>query len=225
MHAIAIDDEPKALEVIKHLAAKIPFLQLQETFTDALEAMGYVQTQQPDLVFLDINMPDISGLDWVKGLSVRPHIIFTTAFSEYAAESYELEAVDYLVKPISFNRFVKAVNRAARLQQQPQQTYTFVKSGHQYLRLDFADILYVQSAANYVDFFTEKGKETVRMKLSEAMDLLPDSFVQVHRSYLVHLAKVQKVEHNHVYVGQGQIAIGQAYREEFMRRLTEQGPI
>ncbi|MFK7922765.1 MAG: LytR/AlgR family response regulator transcription factor [Bacteroidia bacterium] len=220
MNAIAIDDEPQALKVISLLAEKVPFLRLQATFTDALEGLAWLQNNPVDLVFLDIQMPDISGLDWVRGLVNPPMIIFTTAYSEYAAESYELHAVDYLVKPISFNRFLKATNRAAQLQQQDRPTFTFVKSGHQYVRIDFEQLAYLQGAANYVDFFTDQGRVTVRMKLAEAVSLLPDNFVQIHRSYLVNLKRVKKVEHNHVFIGEEQISIGKAYREQFYQNFS-----
>ena len=221
MHAIAIDDEPQALEVIRLLSEKVPFLSLKASFTDAMEALVYLQNNAVDLIFLDIRMPDISGLDWARGLTNPPLIIFTTAFSEYAAESYELQAVDYLVKPIAFNRFLKAVNRAAQLKQQEKATFTFLKSGHQYVRIDFDQLQYVQGATNYVDFFTTTDKITVRMKLSEAVELVPDSFVQVHRSYLVNLQHVKRVEHNHVIIGDVKIAIGKSWRDEFMERLNE----
>lgn len=222
MIAIAIDDEPQALEVIRVLADKIPFLTLKETFTDALEAMTYLQEQEIDLVFLDIKMPDISGLDWVRGLSDPPMVIFTTAYSEYAADSYELEAVDYLVKPVAFNRFLKAVNRAAKLHKQDDKaSYMFVKSGFQYVRIDFESLLYIQGASNYVDFFTDSGKVTVRMKLNEASELLPEEFVQIHRSYLVNLSHIRRVEHNHVQIGEASLSIGTAYKSPFLEKLDQ----
>lgn len=223
MIAIAIDDEPQALEVLRRLSEKIPFLDLKQTFTDALEALDYLQQNPVDLVFLDIKMPDISGLDWAKGLSVRPLIIFTTAYQEYAAESYELEAVDYLVKPIAFNRFLKAVNRAAQLNQQQLPTFTFVKSGHQYVRINFDELSYLQGASNYVDFFLKNKKITVRMKLTDAAQLLPENFIQIHRSNLVNLAHVELVEHNHVVVLGERLSIGQAYKEDFLQRLNQNG--
>ncbi|MEO0899565.1 MAG: response regulator transcription factor [Bacteroidota bacterium] len=221
--AIAIDDEPEALAVIKHLASKIPYLELQETFTDALEGLRYMQENEVDLAFLDIQMPDISGMELARSLIEAPLLIFTTAFSEYAAESYELEAVDYLVKPIAFNRFLKAVNKAAKLRKQQMPTYTFVKSGHLYERIDFDQLLFVKGAANYVDFHMEERRITVRMKISEAKELLPEDFLQVHRSFLVNVSKILRVEHNHIQIGEEKIAIGQSYREEFWRRLDEKG--
>ncbi|MEO0469366.1 MAG: LytTR family DNA-binding domain-containing protein, partial [Bacteroidota bacterium] len=211
--------EPQALEIIRLLAEKIPFLTLEKTFTDALAAMDSLRGNPVDLVFLDIRMPDISGLDWVKGLQNPPMIIFTTAYSEYAAESYELEAVDYLVKPIAFNRFLKAVNRAAQLQEHQRPSYTFVKSGHQFVRIDFEDLCYVQGATNYVDFHTKEKRITVRMKMSEAQELLPESFVQVHRSYLVNLPLVERIEQNHIVMGEARISIGKSYRDDFLQRL------
>ena len=223
MIAIAIDDEPQALEVIRLLAEKVPFLSLQASFTDAMEALVYLQNNPVDLVFLDIKMPDISGLDWVRGLINPPLIIFTTAFLEYAAESYELQAVDYLVKPIAFNRFLKAVNRASQLRQQERPAFTFVKSGHQYVRIDFDKLKYLQGATNYVEFYTTTEKVTVRMKLNEAIELLPENFVQIHRSYLVNLKHIQRVEHNHVVMGEAKIAIGKSWKDGFIKQLNERG--
>ncbi|MCI4670595.1 MAG: LytTR family DNA-binding domain-containing protein [Bacteroidia bacterium] len=223
LKAIAIDDEPEALEVIRLLAQKIPYLKLQTSFTDALAAMDFLQKNEVDLVFLDIKMPDISGTELAKALVNPPMIIFTTAFSEYAAESYELEALDYLVKPIAFNRFLKAVNKAAQLQKEEQQNFTFVKSGHLYERIDFDTLLFLKGAANYVDFVSQEKKVVVRMKLGEAKELLPENFVQVHRSYLVNIRHIQKVEHNHIYMGEEKISIGQAYKDNFWESLGDWG--
>lgn len=223
LKALAIDDEPEALEVIKLLAKKIPYLRLHESFTDALEAMTYLQDNEVDLIFLDIKMPDISGMELAKSLVNPPMIIFTTAFSEYGAESYELEAIDYLVKPIAFNRFLKAVNRAAQLKKEEQQSFTFVKSGHLYERIDFDKLVFLKGAANYVDFVLKDKKVVVRMKLSEARELLPENFVQVHRSYLVNLRHIQKVEHNHVYLGSEKISISQAFKDNFWEALGNLG--
>ena len=156
-------------------------------------------------------------MNGLEGLSERPLIIFTTAYSEYAAASYELEALDYLLKPIAFNRFLQAVNRAAKLKQQTLPTFTFVKSGHQYVRIQFDDLLYIQSASNYVDFILKDKKVTVRMKLADAAQLLPDTFVQIHRSYVVNLAHIELVEHNHVLIQSARIAIGQAFKENFLQ--------
>ncbi len=219
LRAIAIDDEPQALEVIRKLAEKIPFLEMEATFTDALAALSFLSTQPIGLIFLDIKMPDISGLDWLRGLDQAPAVIFTTAYSEYAAESYELEAVDYLVKPIGFNRFLKAVNRAAKLQQTQRPAFTFLKSGHDYYRVDFQDLLYVQSATNYVDFFLTNQRITTRMTLGEALDILPDNFIQVHRSFVVNLKKIDQVIHNHVVIQDQRISVGQRYKDTLMSYL------
>lgn len=223
LKALAIDDEPEALEVIRLLSKKIPYLSLQESFTDALEGMNYLQNNQVDLLFLDIKMPDISGMELAQSLVNPPMIIFTTAFSEYGAESYELEAIDYLVKPIAFNRFLKAVNKAAQLKKEEEQSFTFVKSGHLYERIDFDELIFLKGAANYVDFVLKQKKVVVRMKLSEARELLPEYFVQIHRSYLVNIRHVQKVEHNHVYLGEEKVSIGQAYKDGFWKSLGEFG--
>jgi DNA-binding LytR/AlgR family response regulator len=217
--AIAIDDEPAALEIIRLLAQRIPFLRLEATFTDALEALAFLPQHPIDLVLLDIKMPDISGLDWLRGLPHPPLVIFTTAYSEYAAESYELEAVDYLVKPIGFNRLLKALNRAARLRETQRPDYAFVKSGHEYHRIDFAQVRFVQSDTNYVDFYLDHQRLTVRMTLGEVQELLPSQFMQVHRGYVVNLDRIDQVVHNHLIMGEDRIPIGPSYREALRRKL------
>lgn len=224
MTAIAIDDEPVALSVIAAHAEKVPFMELKRTFTNAFEAMDYLRREKIDLLFLDIKMPDISGLDFLSGLHEPPMTIFTTAYSEHAVQSFELDAIDYLLKPFSLARFLKACNKAHSLMAlkldrpaaappQPQD-YIFVKSGYEQLKVAFQDILYVESAGNYVQFVLGDRKLLSRLSMQEALDLLPaGQFTRVHRSYIVANARVDRIDRNSVYVGQTDIPIGAAYAE------------
>ncbi|HEY0274324.1 MAG TPA: LytTR family DNA-binding domain-containing protein [Chitinophaga sp.] len=218
--AIAIDDEPVALSVIRAHAAKVPFLDIRGYFTNAFEAMEHLQREKTDLLFLDIKMPDISGMDFLISLPEPPMVIFTTAFSEHAVQSFELDAVDYLLKPFSFARFLKACNKAenlANLKQRgpaanPDITYLFVKSGYEQYKILLEDILYLESAGNYVTFVLKDKKLLSRVTMQEALTLLPAAqFTRIHRSFIVANNKVDKIDRNAVYIGSEMIGIGNAY--------------
>ena len=191
---IIIDDEPSAIEVLKIHASKLPFMVLKSSFRDPLAALEYLQHEQVDLIFLDINMPKVSGIKFPQFLTNPPLIIFTTAYSEYALKSYELNAVDYLLKPIEFDRLLQAIMKVKKqiekvskpvvnqeVVSQKEQTI-FVKSGTAYHQLAYDDIKYAESEGNYVTFFTQGKKIVGRYKLSEVADLLPQSqFIRIHR--------------------------------------------
>ncbi|MBC6607566.1 response regulator transcription factor [Hymenobacter sp. BT188] len=217
MKAIAIDDEPMALEVVRSLGGKIPFLELKACFTDAFEAMEYLQKQPVDLLFLDIKMPDISGLEFVTSLQKKPLVIFTTAYSEHAVTGFELDAVDYLLKPFSLARFMKACNKAHELLRLRDQTtqpkdHVFVKTGTEQVRVSYADILYMEAAGNYVTFVLGGKRLLSRMTMTELTDLLPtDQFVRVHRSFVVAKDKIDKLERHQVTVRGHAVPVGASY--------------
>lgn len=220
LSAIAIDDEPFALEVVKSLSAKVPFLQLQSCFTNAFEALAYLQQQKTDLIFLDIKMPDISGIDWLKSVAHPPMIIFTTAYSEHAVESFELDAVDYLLKPFSLSRFLKAVSKANELHRlrnavQDKEVHVdhiFIKSGYDQIRIDFNDIVYLQSAGNYVQFILADNKILSRLTMNEAESLLPAAlFTRIHRSYIVARNKITRIDRNNVWIADICLPAGPGY--------------
>lgn len=222
MTAIAIDDEPVALSVISAHAEKVPFMELKRTFTNAFEAMDYLRREKIDLLFLDIKMPDISGLDFLSGLHEPPMTIFTTAYSEHAVQSFELDAIDYLLKPFSLARFLKACNKAHSLltlkadkpQGPPVQDYIFIKSGYEQFKINFTEILYVESAGNYVQFVTADRKLLSRLSMQEALALLPaGQFTRVHRSYIVANTQVDRIDRNSVYIGTAEIPVGAAFAE------------
>jgi DNA-binding LytR/AlgR family response regulator len=190
MKAIAVDDEPIALDIIRSHAAKVPFLDLKAEFTDAFKALEYLQKEPVDLIFLDIKMPDISGIEFFNSLSKKPLLIFTTAYSEHAVTSFEMDAVDYLLKPFSLSRFIKGCNKAYELYNFRNASETtdhlYVKTGYEQLKVMYEDILYLEAAGNYVTFVLKDKNILSRSTFIEAASLLPsDKFVRIHRSYLV----------------------------------------
>jgi len=224
IQAIAIDDEPKALTIIQSHAAKVSFLTLEKCFTDPFQGIEYINDQEPDLVFLDINMPDISGLELLKNLTKKPLIIFTTAHSEYAVKSYEVAALDYLLKPFDYARFLLAVTKAKeKLKSTKKQAadFFFVNTGHQKQRLFYKEIYYIEGEGNYVNYYTKTRKVMVRSTIKKTLVLLSqETFIQIHRSYIVALSWIDKIEDNHVYVGAEKIPVGATYRTDFLELLN-----
>jgi len=228
IQAIAIDDEPSALTIIKSHAAKVSFLNLAATFTNPFQGIEYINDHAPDIVFLDINMPDISGLQLLKNLTKKPLIIFTTAHSEYAVKSYEVEAVDYLLKPFDYARFLLAVTKAKEKLKptlKSSNPFFFVNTGNQKQRLFYADIYYIEGEGNYVNYHTPKGKTMVRSTIKKTLGLLPqERFLQLHRSYIVALPWIDKIEDNQVFIGDKRIPIGATYRVDFLQKIEGFNP-
>lgn len=226
MTAIAIDDEPVALSVIKAHAAKVPFLEIKGMFTNAFEAMELLRREKIDLLFLDIKMPDISGLDFLLSLHEPPMTIFTTAYSEHAVQSFELDAIDYLLKPFSLARFLKACNKAHSLlllkQERSQSSsfpnYIFIKSGYEQFKVQLDEVLYLESAGNYVNFILRDKKVMSRLSMQEAMALLPVAqFTRVHRSFIIANHKIDRIDRTCIYIGQAVIPIGAAFGDAVNR--------
>jgi two-component system LytT family response regulator len=227
MRAIAIDDEPIALEIIKSMAAKVPFLELKATFTDAFKALEYLQKESIDLLFLDIKMPDISGIDLLKSLSKKPLVIFTTAYSEHAVASFELDAIDYLLKPFSLARFLKGCNKAYELYNFRNATqssdHLYIKTGYEQVKIMFDEICYLEATGNYVTFVLKDKTILSRSTFIEAINLLPpDKFVRVHRSYLVAKKKIDKIERTQVSVNKTNIPVSEAYSDNLSAILKKQ---
>jgi len=220
---IAIDDEPKAIEIIKYHVSKIDYLQLENVFTDPFKAIKYINESNIELLFLDINMPDIDGMNFVKHLIQKPLIIFTTAHSEYAMESYEVEAIDFLLKPFDFSRFLAATNKVKeRLLKFPVITsaFFFASSGNKKIKLIYDDILFIKGDGNYVTYQTKSERVMVRTSITESQSELPsNTFIQIHRSTIVSLKWVDKVEDNHVYIADNKFPISSTYRESFLRAI------
>ncbi|HEY0730969.1 MAG TPA: LytTR family DNA-binding domain-containing protein [Chitinophagaceae bacterium] len=224
MKAIAIDDEPIALNIIKSHASKVPFIDLKAEFTDAFKALEYLQREHVDLIFLDIKMPDISGIDFYNSLSKKPLLIFTTAYSEHAVTSFEMDAVDYLLKPFPLARFIKACNKAFELYNfrnaSEPQDHLYIKTGYEQVKVFYDEILYLEAAGNYVTFVLKDKNILSRSTFAEAIQLLPaDKFVRVHRSYMVAINKINKVERHQVTIGNAKIPVSEAYSEELSASL------
>ena len=201
--AIAIDDESFALEVIKSHASKVPFLELQAVFTDAILGLEYLKNQPIDLLFLDINMPDISGIDLAVLVPKETLVVFTTAYSDYAVKGFELNALDYLLKPFNLSRFLKSCQKAQEwidLRPKNEPAFLFVKTSDGQIRVDFSDLLYCESQGNYVTFQLPSQKIQSRMTLSEIEKSLPSYFLRTHRSFLVNQNQIAKIERHQVWV-------------------------
>jgi two-component system LytT family response regulator len=219
MIAIAIDDEPIALEIVALHAGKVPFIELTETFTNAFEAISYLQQNKVDLIFLDIKMPDISGIDFLKTLTKPPMVVFTTAYSEHAVQSFELDAIDYLLKPFSLSRFLKACNKAKELfdlrsQTPPQKVdYIFVKDGYEQVKVLFSTILYIEASGNYTQIqLIDNQLLSTRITINELAALLPAAmFVRTHRAFIVAKAKITKYDRAQVWINERSIPIGNTY--------------
>lgn len=196
---IVIDDEPPAIQVIKTYAQQFPGLQLQHTFTDAVSAAEYLRNSRVDLIFLDINMPDINGLDLARGLTSRPMIIFTTAYKQYAFDDFELDAIDYLLKPIPFHRFEKAVQKAQQHSGQqllPATTESLlVYSSYHMVKIPLHEIIYIESLEDYIRIhLTQQAPVLTLMTLKKMQEKLPAArFRRIHRSYIVAVDKIKSV--------------------------------
>jgi DNA-binding LytR/AlgR family response regulator len=219
MTCIAIDDEPKALEVIERYCQKTGLVSLKATFREPLKAIGFLNREKVDLIFLDINMPDINGMQLLQTLSPRPLIIFTTAYSQYAVESYALNALDYLLKPITFERFLLAINKAVGSKNEAGAT-VFIKSGPQTHRVKVSEILYLEKEGNYITVHLKDGNILIRENMGDIFDLVPASeFIRVHKSYVVGIRHITMIEVHQLIVNGEKIPIGSTYREAFRERL------
>jgi two-component system LytT family response regulator len=224
MKAIAVDDEPMALEVVKAHASKVPFLELKAVFTDAFQALEYLQKESIDLIFLDIKMPDISGIEFFNSLRIKPLLIFTTAYSEHAITSFEMDAIDYLLKPFSLARFLQACNKAFELHNYRNTTETsdslYLKTGYEQVKVMYDEILYLEATGNYVTFVLTDKKVLARSTFAEAIHWLPQQkFVRVHRSYLVAVNKINKVERHQVTIQTHKIPVSEAYNQQLQLML------
>ncbi|MCF8324169.1 MAG: LytTR family DNA-binding domain-containing protein [Leadbetterella sp.] len=215
--AIAIDDEPHALEVVKMLSEKVPYLSLEATFTNCFDAIPYLQTNKIDLLFLDINMPDISGIEFVNILPKCPMVIFTTAYSEYAVKGFELDAIDYLLKPFSLARFTKACNKALDMNKVDELDFIFLKTGYEEEKVLLDEIHYIEAEGNYMTYVLNNRKLLSRQSISDALGQLPfDKFVRIHRSYLISLSKIVKISRNSVWILGKEIPVGSSYEEKLL---------
>lgn len=219
---IIIDDEPLAISLLESYVAKIPTLELVYTSENPISGLEYIQNNTVDLVFLDIQMPQLSGINFMKIAGDQLKYILTTAYSEYALEGYEHSVVDYLLKPISFNRFSKSVSKAEEFFQtkSPANSYFFVKSSGQQIRLNFNDILYVESIKDYVSIKTEREEYIVLETLKSLEQQLPKSFNRIHKSFIINLDKVKAIDGKQIKLISGRfIPIGDTYKSDFLLKI------
>lgn len=224
---LAVDDEPLALKQISSYIDNTPFLENAALCQSAFEAMEYLSKHEVDLMFVDINMPDINGMEFVKSLTNRPQVIFTTAYSEYAMEGFQVDAIDYILKPVSYSVFLKSVTKAKTWFElnhkqaetiQTSQEYLFVKSEYKLVKILLSDIKYIESANEYIQIhLNNESPVTTLIRLKTMEEQLPrDKFMRVHRSFIVNLDKVKVIDRNRIVFDEKVfIPIGEQYKENF----------
>lgn len=232
MNCIIVDDEPLAREAIELLVKDIDYLTLVGTFNNASAAARFMEQNAVDLIFLDIQMPGITGIEFAKTISRKTLIVFTTAYSEYALDSYEVDAIDYLIKPVEPERFRKAADKAlaysSLLMQEEKENiepaaddYFFVKSDRKYFKVNFEDILFVEGLKDYVILQLEEQRIITRMNLKAMNELLPKSlFLRVNKSYIVNTARIEAFDNNDIFIKTHEIAIGSSYRDGFFEEFV-----
>ena len=220
---LIVDDEYVAHDIIKGYCDLLPNMDFQKSCNDAIEALDYLSSNEVDLIFLDLNMPKLKGFDFLKTLSSPPKIIVTTAYSEFALEGYELNVTDYLLKPFSFERFLKAVNKATASSEirpitpkdktKSKSTTIFLRADKKYTQVNVDDILYLESTGNYAKVVLKEEVISVREKVSDLLESLPgDTFVQVHKSFAVAKQHIHTIEGNRIYIADHIIPIGKVYK-------------
>ena len=234
IRCIAVDDEPWALALVADYINKIPFLELIFKSNSAIEALEYLQHAEVDLLFLDIQMPELTGMQFMKIANKKMPVILTTAYSEYALEGYEHNVIDYLLKPIGFDRFYKAAEKARQMittnlkppeqvlaQLQNIDDFIFIKTDNKLVRVPFDDILFVEGLKDYLSVVTKEEKLITLQSLKNMEELLPDNnFIRVHKSYIVALNKIDTLEKNRIFIGESVIPIGETYKDNFLKRIS-----
>lgn len=229
MRCIAIDDEPLALQLIAEYASRIPFLSLEKTFTNPDEGKAWLQQNEVDLLFLDIQMPDINGLQFYKSLSKKTPVIFTTAYSEYAVDGFNVDAVDYLLKPYEFDRFLKAVYKAREYlefltSQEVQMSSIFVKVDYQLMKINLKDVDLIEGLDDYIRIHIKPKPVLTLMTLKSLQEKLPPhEFIRIHRSYIVPASKIESFGKSKVKVAGKEIPVGSSYSEVYQQLLKTKG--
>ncbi|MFH6968805.1 LytR/AlgR family response regulator transcription factor [Flavobacterium sp. FlaQc-28] len=222
---IIIEDEPLALERTKSFVTKIPFLDLRGTFDNALKGLSYLKTNKVDLLFLDINMDELSGIELLESSSIDSQVIITTAYQEYAIKGYELNVTDYLLKPFTFDRFLKAVNKAQENLVQPlntaQQDFIFVKTENRLEKINICDILFIEGMRDYRRIHTVTKKIMTLQNFSEFEQIIsPNLVCRVHKSYMVGISKIESVERMRILIANQRIPISETYKDNFFKIIS-----
>jgi DNA-binding LytR/AlgR family response regulator len=236
IRCLIVDDEPLALHILEDYISKIPFLQLVKATTNPIEALTLVQEKLVDLVFLDVQMPELTGIQFLRIANGKAKVILTTAYPQYALEGYELDVIDYLLKPIAFDRFFKSVQKAHGVLQpaatpmqsepaHPQQKqndflsdFIFVKTEHKIQKVYLNDILFIEGLKDYISIFTPAERIITLQNMKKMEDALPErNFIRVHKSYIVSINKIDSIERSRIFIGDKIIPVGDTYREEFFK--------
>jgi DNA-binding LytR/AlgR family response regulator len=229
INAIAIDDELPALKIIENFCGRTDLVTLQKTFTKPNEALKHLRKFPADLLFLDINMPSLTGIELYKAVDQETMVIFTTAYSEFAVEGFNLNAVDYLLKPYTFERFLQAVTKARDLSSKSNQAepgkeqFLFIRADYSLQKIALSDIHYVEGLDDYLKIFLTTGKTiVVRMTMKAILEKLPSNeFIRVHRSYIVPFSRIENVRRKTIYLQGKEIPVGNSYEEQFFRLFKE----
>lgn len=234
---VIIDDEPLAIEILVNYCQTLPEIRVLKTFTNPVEALGFIHKNQVDLVFLDIQMPQLTGLEFIDTLAYRPSVVFTTAYPQYAVEGFELEAADYLIKPIPYKRFLKAFNKVNPIKEEtppalpvaalqtaaapPQDNFVFVKAEYGSVKIFVSEITYIQGLKDYLRINLTNGRYILTLSnFKSLLDKLPEKlFIRVHNSYVVNLSYVDSVQRNRVVMDATRIPISESYKKTFFDRL------
>jgi DNA-binding LytR/AlgR family response regulator len=234
---LAVDDEPPALQVIEKYISAVPVLQLKASVNNAVDALSILRNNKVDLIFLDIQMPHLLGTDFMRSLINPPKVIFTTAFRKYAVDGFELDAVDYLLKPISFERFLKAVNKVMRLNiiptenglsfNQPQiknisESFIYLRADRKNIKVNFDDILFIESLKDYIKVVTKEKSIITKQSISSLEENLPKNFIRIHRSFIVSLNKIEAYTNELIQIGKYELPISRSYRHEVEKVLKQE---
>ncbi|MBS0027160.1 LytR/AlgR family response regulator transcription factor [Chitinophaga sp. 22321] len=230
LSCIIVDDEPVARKILQEFVEQVPFLDLQDKFENAVKAEAFLKNNTTDLIFLDIEMPKVSGLQFLQKMNVDAMVIITTAFPQYALDGYELDIIDYLLKPFAWSRFLKAVHKAKDYMQMktittgatPPPSYIFIKSEKRIEKIELSDILYAESIGNYVTIHTERKNIIAYLTMKSLENQLPSNdFIKIHQSYLVNCARIDAIEGNEIRIGSSALPMSRNYREMVMKIIHQ----
>ena len=233
LKTIAIDDEPLALRLVSEYIEKTPFLELAGSFDNPLDAIDFLSSQSVDLIFVDIQMPDLTGIEFARSLENAPKIIFTTAYEKYALEGFKLNAIDYLLKPFSYEEFLKAAQKARKQSEleanvmpsiEANSQFLFLKSEYKIRRINFNDILYIEGLKDYIKVYTTgEDKPVLSLNSIKALEqkLPEDQFMRVHRSFIVNLNKIDTIERSRIIFGKTYVPVSDQYKDKFQEYLDK----
>lgn len=235
LRCLAIDDEPLALELLEDNISQVPYLELAGKCNNALEALKFLQEHSVDLIFLDIQMPGLTGLQFIQSLTVKPMIILVTAYEKFALEGFNLDVIDYLVKPVPFERFIKACNKALELynlrnkpngSKEDEPDYFFVNVEYSLQKIDFADIQWVEGLKDYIKIILKSNSKPVitRMSMKAMEEVLPPSrFIRIHKSYIISISSITSIRKNSVCIGQSEFPVGDNFKDSLNQLTSKNG--